>query len=252
MASNGYTEKFKVRSYEMDAGGRVSIQSICNYLQEIASIHAARLGFSVTELFKRNLTWVLSRLHLQIQKYPRWGDTIMVETWPSTMSGLFALREFKIRNHAEEIIGQATTSWMILDIKAKKAIEIPEFIQSARLENNTRAIEDSFGKLPVPGEVSFRKSFNVRRSDLDINQHVNNVIYIDWAIEAIPMEYLQDNYISSLEISYRAESHYGDRISSMCAMNDQDSTFLHVLERERDHAQVALARTKLKPILRHR
>ncbi len=248
MESNRYKEAFKIRSYELDAGGRASIQSICNYLQEIASIHAAKLGFSVTDLFKRNLTWVLSRLHVQMEKYPQWGDTITIETWPSTMTRMFSLREFIIRNAQDEIIGKATTSWMLLDIVVKKAIEIPEFIRSIRTWDANRAVEDTFNKLPAPKETPFQKSFNVRLSDLDINQHVNNVIYIEWAIEAIPIDYLRDYFIAGLEISFRAECHYGDRIVSKCGMDKDNLIILHILERERDHSRVAVVRTSLKPI----
>ena len=211
-------------------------------------MHAAVLGFSVTDLFKRNLTWVLSRLHVQIKEYPPWGATIAIETWPSVMSGMFALREFVIRSDQQEIIGLATTSWMILDLRTKKAIEIPEFIRTARLQDAERAIADSFTKLPVPKETPFVRTFNVRRSDLDINQHVNNVNYIEWGIEAIPVEKLRGKRISGLEVSYRSESHYGDRIISRCAPDDGDKGFLHIIERENDQRQVALARTVLEPV----
>ncbi len=248
MHAQGYTETFKIRTYDMDAGKRASIQAICNYLQEIAIMHATTLGFSVTELFKLNLTWVLSRLHVQMYSFPRWGDTITIETWPSIMAGLFALREFVLRDDAMEIIGLATTSWMIIDLNTKKAIEIPEFIRSIRIPEKKRALEDPFSKLPLPGGQLYQHSFNVRRSDLDINQHVNNVSYIEWAIETIPPDYVRDHYITGLEVSYRAECHYGDRIVSKCGKYDDSPTFLHLLEREQDHQPVAVARTKLKKI----
>jgi len=248
MHTLGYSETFKIRTYDMDAGGRASIQAVCNYLQEIASMHAAALGFSVTELFRRNLTWVLSRLHVQMHRFPRWGDTITIETWPSTMTGLFALREFVLRDDATETIGLATTSWMIIDLNTKKAIEIPDFIRSVRIPEKKRALEDPFSKLPLPGEQLYQQRFDVRRSDLDINQHVNNVSYIEWAVEAIQADYMRDHCISGLEVSYRAECHYGDRIISKCGKYDDEPTFIHLLEREQDHQQVAVARTRLKNI----
>jgi acyl-ACP thioesterase len=232
----------------MDAGGRASLQSICNYLQEIAGMNAAKLGFSVEAMFKHGLTWVLSRLHLQMHKYPRWGETIAVETWPSVMSGLFALREFIIRDARDDVIGLATTSWMTMDLKTKKAIEIPDFITSSRPQNTNRALEDNFRKLPEAPEYESELAFNVRRSDLDINQHVNNVNYIEWAIESIPVAYLREHYISALEISYRAEAHYGDRIISRCTVDESQLTVSHMLQRERDQRQVAVARTKLDPV----
>lgn len=75
-------EQFQIRSYEIDPSGKITIQSICNYLQEIASNHAYELVVSVHTLFKQKLTWVLSRLHLQMKEYLRWSEKIIIETWP--------------------------------------------------------------------------------------------------------------------------------------------------------------------------
>lgn len=234
-------ETFRIRSYEMDAGGRASVQTICNYLQEIAGAHAAELGVSVQKLFEQNLTWVLSRLHLQIDKYPRWGDQITVKTWPSGAMGLYATREFILTDEKQNQIGRATTSWMVLDLIRKRPIGIPDQIDRNLIADKTRAIDDSFDRLPVPDRIDNEKAFNVRRSDLDINQHVNNVNYIEWAIEAVPPEFYSRNKLKSVEISFRAESKYGDRILSLCQV--RDGICIHRLIRESDQNDVAIVRT---------
>ena len=56
-----YEADYTVRSYEIDTTGRVRPLTLFNYMQDAAGEHAARLGVSVLDLFKRNLTWVLSR-----------------------------------------------------------------------------------------------------------------------------------------------------------------------------------------------
>ena len=40
-----YTEQFRVYSYEVDMTNKVTLQTICQYLQEVASNHAEKLGF---------------------------------------------------------------------------------------------------------------------------------------------------------------------------------------------------------------
>ena len=76
-------EDFRVRSYETNVNGVASAQTICNYLQEVAGNHATKLGFGVDQLLKKNLTWMLSRLHVQFFRYPQWREIINIETWPS-------------------------------------------------------------------------------------------------------------------------------------------------------------------------
>jgi len=249
-AKNTYDENFTIRAYEIDPKGKASIQTICNYLQEIAGNHARKLGVSVEILLKKNLTWVLSRLHVQIIKYPFWLETIKIKTWPSGVEGLFAIRDFLIFNQKDEIIGKATTSWMLMDIVRKKPIPMPDFVTNIRIPQTTRAIDDNFEKLPRLSKKNMERYFNVRLSDLDINQHVNNVSYIEWAVETIPMEILNKQSLCELEVSFRAESHYGNKVVSFSQQIAENNTniFLHRLFRESDSKELAVAKTCWRPL----
>jgi medium-chain acyl-[acyl-carrier-protein] hydrolase len=243
---NVYRESFKIHSYEMDSQGRVSLQALCNYLQEIAGNHAQELGVSVQTLFKQNLTWVLSRLHVEINKYPFWKDAVVIETWPFGVEGKYALREFILQNREGSEIGRATTSWMLLDIVKRRPVTIPDFIKDLRPSEPRRALPDGFEKLPLPVDISLHKEFEVRLDDLDINNHVNNVSYIEWAVETIPKEIWQRKRVHRLEISYRAESRYGDRIVSQTQQLTHQGPicFLHRLSRDSDGKELAVVRTE--------
>jgi acyl-ACP thioesterase len=234
-------EAFRIRSYEMDARGYASIQAICNYLQEIAGAHAAELGVSVTDLMAKKMTWVLSRLHVRLDAHPQWGEQLIVSTWPSDAYNLYAIRDFSLSTAQGKEIGRATSSWMIIDLVKQKPIPMPDFIHAFRLEGKMRAIEDQFDRLPRLTRIDFEKQFNVRRSDLDINQHVNNVNYVEWAVESVPPQVYEKHRLVQLEISFRAESKYGDRIIARSENNGLEC--LHVLLRSKDERELAIART---------
>ena len=72
-----------MRAYEADERGRASILTVCNYLQEAAGNHAFHLNLAVDQLLKQDLTWVLARLHVRMNSYPRWRDELAITTWPS-------------------------------------------------------------------------------------------------------------------------------------------------------------------------
>lgn len=241
---NIHSDNFKIRSYEIDPRGRASIQSVCRYLGETAGNHATELGASVGVLRSKGLTWVLSRLHIQMKKYPNWGETIRLETWPSGRETFFALRDFLIYKK-EERIGAATTSWMVIDLVRKKPVSLPDFIINISIPERPRAIDDPFEKLPGLDEVTSSKAFNVRLSDLDTNQHVNFVNYIEWAVEAVPAETWKDFKLEGLEVSYRAESRYGDRIISAAQEIKQEERriYLHRLRKEKDRKETAVLKT---------
>ena len=90
---NIYEASYKIRSYEIDPKGKAQLYTLLNYFQDAAGEHAAELGVSITDLFAKRMTWVLSRYHIKILRYPLWGEAVKVVTWPSGSRGLFALRD---------------------------------------------------------------------------------------------------------------------------------------------------------------
>lgn len=237
-----HKENFTIRAYEIDAKGKASVTSICNYLQEAAGNHATILGVAVDHLFKMHLTWVLSRLHIQVSRFPIWRENVRLETWPSGKKGKYATRDFLIFDQSDNIIVRGTSSWMMIDLKMLKPITMPEFMNEIKSPARPRAIDDSFQKLPPPQNPEIETMFDVRLNDLDINQHVNNVKYIEWALESIPIRDWQESHLTELEISYRSETKYGERVVVKSERNQ--NIYLHGIISEKDQRNLALLRTK--------
>ena len=235
-----WKETFKVRSYEIDAEGKLSFQSLANYLMEAAFNHSFALKLSVLHLQQQGITWVLSRLHVEVERYPRWMDTVTIETWPSDRNESYALRDFWVKDANDDIIASATTSWMMMDIKTRRPVAIPAALGDLVYRNRTRAIADDFAALPGLQSADMQKEFNVRLSDLDMNQHVNFLNYIEWAIETVPKEVWQGYVLSNLQVSYRAEAKQGDRVvvQSEQKSGKKRMEFVHGIRRESDRREL--------------
>jgi acyl-ACP thioesterase len=82
-------------------------------------------------------------------------------------------------------------------------------------------------------------------SDLDLNQHVNFVNYVEWAEETAPAKTWKDFRLEEIETSYRAESKYGDRILSQIQhqIQDRQLVYLHRLHKEANNREVAVLRS---------
>ncbi|MBN2366761.1 MAG: hypothetical protein EH225_12675 [Calditrichaeota bacterium] len=226
-----FDNEYEIRAYECDVQGRLHPLALFNFMQDMASRHADMLGFSVQKLMKKNMTWVLSRIHLQILKTLYWGDVIKGRTWPSGRQGRYALRDFRLTNDSGETVALATTSWMVLDLEKRVPLKLENLGNTDYFLQEERALQDEFSSLPLAESYEYEKSFRVRYSDLDINRHVNHVSYIDWGLEAVPDEVLLKSYPADIEVSYRKEVFYNDRIISRChRVDDEDSkTFIHQL-----------------------
>ena len=163
-----WQEDFKIRAYEAGVDGRVSIHSICNYLLEAASNHATHMDVSVEKLFKMNLTWVLSRLHIRMHKFPRWPKSIRIETWPVHKDSFYAIRDFQLFDENGREIGVASSSWMMIDFKARKPVALPEFVDALQNKEKGRSLNDPFDRMPQVKRMDHEKEFHVRQGDLDV------------------------------------------------------------------------------------
>lgn len=247
MADLLFRKEYSVHSYELDFDGLARPVALLNFLQDAAGDHAAHLGWSVTDLLKKNMTWVLSRYHVRVDRFPGWGETLTVLTWPSGRHGTFALRDFEVSDGQGNTVLAGTTSWMILDLGRKRALKI-EDVLPANVLVDRRALPDEFAALPVLDRAERELSFRVETGHLDVNRHVNNSVYIQWALEAAPDDVLMRRRPVELEVSYRAEAFYGDtvlsRLAAVPGRPGPGSVFLHQIANAATGAELTRLRTR--------
>lgn len=237
--------EFPVLFHELGHDGCLGPVTLLNFMQTSASLHAARLGVSAAHLRPQGVTWVISRIHLLVDRYPRARETVLVRTWPALREGFFTCREFELRDGSGQPLGRASTSWALIGIASRRPVRLEGHLPPYPLLP-TRALNDSFEPLPHFQAGDFREmTFRVLRSNLDLNNHVNNTVYAGWALEAVPDEIAAGN-LTELEIAFRAEAFYGDTIISRCSVEQSGATplCLHQIVNQRDGRELARLRTR--------
>src|SRR5665811_73663 len=124
-----FEKEYRVHVYETGPDGKLNLYSLFNYMQDIASDHAIKLGFGRDDLMRDNRFWVLSRIYAVVNKWPLWEDSIILKTWPNGTDKLFALRNYEVRYPDGRHIASGTSSWLILDRTTKK-VQRPDSILS--------------------------------------------------------------------------------------------------------------------------
>jgi len=224
-----YSEDFKIRASEVDVTGKITFSSICSLFQEVAGNHALLLNFDITDLHKKGLTWVLHRMDISINDFPKWRETVTVETWPAAGDALRAYRNYRILSAEGNVLGVCLSYWMMINMKTRRPTRMTDDILNTRLSDRDHALPVTSSKIPPIKDSSLRKNILVRRSDLDMNEHVNNAHYLDWMEE--PLNEGQISRTKSIDIIFMKESLYGDSITSIIQTNKDGST-LHQLENE--------------------
>jgi len=230
-----YKQRFCVRTYESDHNGLLRPAALLNYFQEAASDHAEKLGAGVIELLKRKLTWVLSRYHVRLFRYQRWKEIVELTNWPSIHQGLFALREFEVRDEKKDILAAATSSWMLIDLKTKRPAPPDERLGSYPRDSQ-RAVDSDFSTLPTVGQADLERSFRVRMSDLDWNRHVNHVSYIGWALETAAPDFLEKHRPAEIEVDFRGQAFYGQTVlcrSKAVSATEPPTLLYEIIESEK-------------------
>jgi len=241
-----YRKEYTVHTYETDARGLGRPVALLNYLQDSAGDHAGRLGLSVIDLVKRGLTWVLSRYHVVIHRYPALGERLEVVTWPSGKHGYFAIRDFEVTDGNGGPVLSATSSWMVIGLEDKHTVKVDDVVGPAYAVAK-RALEDPFASIPVPEGRESEVRFRVESGHLDWNRHVNNAVYVQWALESVAPEVLMNRRPSDIEVSYRAEAFYGDEVLSVAQRipdGGRGPAFLHQVLHGATGAELARLRTR--------
>ncbi len=208
-----FSKEFTIASYELDPRGEARLTTMANYFQEVAYHHANQLGFGYNQMKERRTLWMLSRMKIRMLKLPVWNDTTVVETWPSGIDKLFALRDFRVTDISGELLGVATTCWLIVDMNTHRPIRPGvELERFSKIVFGDPVFESNLEKIVVPDAHGFLGKHKVVFSDVDIVGHVNNVKYMEWSIDAVMPAGLTDRAIGEFEINFLHEALMGNHV----------------------------------------
>ncbi|KAG6526223.1 oleoyl-acyl carrier protein thioesterase, chloroplastic-like [Zingiber officinale] len=229
-----YKECFIIRCYEVGINKTATVETIANLLQEVGGSHAQSVGFSTDgfattpTMRKLGLIWVTSRMHIEVYKYPAWGEVIEIETWCQSDGRMGTRRDWILKDLATgEVIGRATSKWVMMNQNTRKLQRVSDEVReevfvhcpkTPRLsfpEENNGSLK-KIPKLDDPAQYS-RLGLVPRRADLDMNQHVNNVTYIGWVLESIPQEIIDTHELQTITLDYRRECQHSDIVDSLAS-----------------------------------
>jgi acyl-ACP thioesterase len=243
---NVWTDQYQIHAYDVDTKATASMPVLCHMMQESAWRHAENLGLGYEALLKDHLVWVLGRQLVEIDVYPRWGDTIIINTWPTGRERLFWYRDFKILDIDHNQLGKGSTAWFVIDLETRKP-QRADRLNYTLPEGFERMFSNRPGKIPrlQQSEQSFSVQAGYRH--LDVNQHVNNVRYLQWLLEGFDLTFHKTHNLHAFEVNYLNEGSYGDNIV-VVQQPLTELSFLHSLQHADNGTEICRAKTVWQPI----
>lgn len=219
-----YTLTHTVSISDCDARAHWRPSSILIVMQELAEVHAASLGFSRAMLIENGMVWVLYRQRIMMHSYPTYGDVLRITTWPGAIEGPIFPRHFRIEREDGTLIGEASSSWILMDINTRRPMR-PSALPGTVVPNEERP-----APMPLPGMLRIQEATpvldrSVRYSDVDVNGHMNNTRYVDWICDMMDYDQLVSRGLAEWQINYISEAKPGEAVQLLTQV-DGDATLV--------------------------
>ncbi|MGC9373001.1 MAG: acyl-[acyl-carrier-protein] thioesterase [Thermovirgaceae bacterium] len=225
-----YCTAFRAGHSEMGPHGRMKIVSVANRFQDAAGEHADELGLGVRDLLAQGFTWVLHRYRLVFSRLPACGEHLRVRTWYRPERNLYSLRNFTMEDEKGAELVFAQSSWIVVNLSRGRPVRLDSVMPPSYEKNLSADLDARFPDIPRLEKPVREMSFSVRLHDLDVNRHVNNARYIEWAVETVPPEILENMAPAVVDAVFKNSAGYGDRIRSLVRRDTgPGTTFLHRL-----------------------
>jgi acyl-ACP thioesterase len=175
--------------------GRVRLDALARWLQDAAWADVLDSGL------EDDGVWVVRRLALHVTRFPRFGETPVVETWCSGAAKLWAERSSTVRSDGGGLV-EAVGLWVHLD-QGGRPRPLPTGFDAVYGGSNRRVKARLHHPAEPPADAQ-RSPWRFRAAELDLAGHVNNAAY--WQV----LEEDEALHPGAYEIEHRAPAAPGD------------------------------------------
>jgi len=200
--------------------GTLNLTGLNIMLQRAAVEHAEQLGFGYQVMSKKNLSWVLVRMNIEILRLPNWREEVILTTWPRHLSTISAFRDYTLINkQSEELLCNASSEWLLIDLTTRRPQKMEEHRDLEVFVMEKNALSHKTPK--IQRDLNYEDLFKIKSlySSLDMNGHTNARKYIDWLDDAI-YEVHGERKFSFLHMAYFHECKYNEEVIIQVGMRD--------------------------------
>lgn len=228
-----FIKNYDIHYYEVDYRLQSTITTIVNFMGDIGTEQSEKLGAGIEYLNSKNMTWVFYQYDITVNRYPKYGERLRVETEPSGFRKFYATRDYIFYDDNNEKVVEAKAIFFLIDTNKRRAMRVPEDQYEIYGIETELGKEFKIDRIEKLEEAMYSKQFKTRYSDIDSNKHVNNTKYIEWAIETLPLDLVKDYELKRIIVTFEKECLFGDEVCVSTSMREElDGTItsIHKIE----------------------
>ena len=207
-----YSHEFFLAAGECNAESMMPLPLLVNRLIRVATEHANLMNVGYARFAPEGRGWVLTKLAIEMQRYPRVNDNYTIKSWIEAAGKLLSFRNFAIYCNGE-VVGYVRSEWAMIDMNTRKMTALSsgkELAEAARPDVPCPMAPPS-RILPVKQGRTGTYTFGY--CDVDFNRHVNTIRYIERFMDQWPMEHYDHYLVSRFEIVFMRECRYGATVN---------------------------------------
>ncbi|HKJ36924.1 MAG TPA: acyl-ACP thioesterase domain-containing protein [Solirubrobacterales bacterium] len=187
---------------DVDAAGRVRLNALARWLQEVAFADALDAGLPAQS------AWIIRRTLISVERWPAFAERLTLKTFCSAIAKSVADRRTSIsgdRGGRVEAAGQ----WVQIDPETRRPLRFDERFLGLYAESASGRRARSRLRHPAPdaaGESTEQLEWRFREADVDLVGHVNNTAYWQIAEEFLDLSAMPEGARCDIEIEFRGGS----------------------------------------------
>jgi len=235
---NKFEQKFRVELSDITPSFGLKATSVLKYYQETFARYCAKYNVAGYDVYQMGLKWVLGQTIVEFADIiPIWNEEVTAKVYICNVKKLRMYLNFEILTD-RGLVAKGQSVAYILDLQTSRPQPILDIINHFELDENQFDGEIIKMSFVDDGEIISNNEHSITFSDIDYNNHTNNISYVSFALEGLDTDYIQNNYPKILDIKYLQETFLNDNLK--CTVQKKDNTFLHTIINAKDNSTVCI------------
>jgi medium-chain acyl-[acyl-carrier-protein] hydrolase len=207
-----FEKEYTINFFDVDSEHKCKFSSLGDFLWDVIISQSDSLGETKEGFAQNNCIWVLLKYDITIYEYPKLRDKITVQTKVLGTKKFYGYRQNTIKNSEGKVIGEVFSTAILIDFEKRRPMRISSEqseIYGLKKELDEVPILDDIPKIQ---KADYLKDYPVRYSDIDSYGHVNNVKYIEMAMDTLPRSILNEYNLFNIKVLFKKETTDGDTL----------------------------------------
>lgn len=206
-----YNSHYNLTAGETDAHSLMPATLLVQRIIEIATRHANCLEVGYEQLRTAGIGWVLSRISLEVMRFPRINEDYALNTWIESYNRHFSERAFDMVEPGGAAIAAGRSTWVAIDMNRRTMADLSAFERDA-IPCHDRPCPVAHPRRLAPlGAEATSEPIRFGYTDIDFNRHVNTVRYLARVLDHWPLAHHDRYAVRRLDIAFNHELRYGDQ-----------------------------------------